>query len=293
MKKLACRYAVVQFMPYTETGEFANVGVVLMCPETGYFDFRLQLRKYARVTAFFEELPPHVYRHGVQLINLELTRIAQLVAAGAKLGQADYLRQIFEGLLHPREALIRFRGARVILTTDPAQELQHQFDHYVDRAFVTPEFVEGVIEKRLKALLSTLDLPAPFRPAKVGDDEVYARFPLVQQRAQAISKIIKPFNLNQHEPMGIYDHGSVWLQRVRRLRKRNLLPHDVLFAVAGPPEADGKRTAAYREICTEFEAEGIRIESELAQDRIVQFALARTLPGVGELRAVTIAIPKR
>jgi hypothetical protein len=56
MKKFACRYAVVQFVPYSETGEFANVGVVLICPETGYFGFQLQTRKYARVTAFFDEL---------------------------------------------------------------------------------------------------------------------------------------------------------------------------------------------------------------------------------------------
>ena len=56
MKKIACRYAIIQFMPYTETGEFANVGVVLACPETGYFDFKLQTKRYARITAFFNEL---------------------------------------------------------------------------------------------------------------------------------------------------------------------------------------------------------------------------------------------
>ena len=42
MNKFAYRYAIVQFQPYSETGEFANVGVVLVCPETGFFDFKLQ-----------------------------------------------------------------------------------------------------------------------------------------------------------------------------------------------------------------------------------------------------------
>lgn len=32
MNKLACQYAVVRFLPYAETGEFANVGVALACP---------------------------------------------------------------------------------------------------------------------------------------------------------------------------------------------------------------------------------------------------------------------
>ena len=71
MKKLACRYAVVQFVPYSETGEFVNAGVVLVCPQTGYFDFRLQTRKYARVTAFFDELAPKVYLTAIKVIQGE------------------------------------------------------------------------------------------------------------------------------------------------------------------------------------------------------------------------------
>ncbi|MGH8147921.1 MAG: DUF3037 domain-containing protein, partial [Rhodanobacteraceae bacterium] len=27
MNRLACQYAVIRFLPYAETGEFANVGV--------------------------------------------------------------------------------------------------------------------------------------------------------------------------------------------------------------------------------------------------------------------------
>jgi len=41
MKRAAARYAIVQFMPYPETGEFANVGVVLACPTQNYFGFKL------------------------------------------------------------------------------------------------------------------------------------------------------------------------------------------------------------------------------------------------------------
>ncbi len=47
LNKLACRYAILRFLPYTETGEFANVGVVLACPATGYFGFKLETRRYA------------------------------------------------------------------------------------------------------------------------------------------------------------------------------------------------------------------------------------------------------
>jgi len=30
MKKFACQYAIVRFLPYLETGEFANVGIVML-----------------------------------------------------------------------------------------------------------------------------------------------------------------------------------------------------------------------------------------------------------------------
>jgi hypothetical protein len=35
------QYAVVRFMPFIETREFANVGVVLIAPKTGKFLFKL------------------------------------------------------------------------------------------------------------------------------------------------------------------------------------------------------------------------------------------------------------
>ncbi|TAM57619.1 MAG: DUF3037 domain-containing protein [Rhodanobacter sp.] len=41
MNRFACQYAIIRFLPYAETGEFANVGVVLACPATGYFGARL------------------------------------------------------------------------------------------------------------------------------------------------------------------------------------------------------------------------------------------------------------
>lgn len=37
MNKLAMRFTVVRFMPYIETREFANVGIILICPKTGFF----------------------------------------------------------------------------------------------------------------------------------------------------------------------------------------------------------------------------------------------------------------
>jgi len=272
--QVACRYAVVQFTPYIETAEFANVGVVMACPQTGFFGFKLQTRKHKRVTDFFDELPKAFYLRAIQGMKSELERVGKIIDAAPVAGRVDLLRAAFDELLHPREAIVRFSKARFVLTDDPSRELGEKFDHYVDRSFATQEFVEQEIEKRIRALLGTLDLARPFRPLVVGDEDVHVRFPLVQQRGVVPIKIIKPFNLTQADPMGIYDHGGNWLQRLQRLKKRSLLPHDVLFAVRGPAVSDAKRYAAYQDICADLRQEGVETVEDSAQERIEAFASA-------------------
>jgi Protein of unknown function (DUF3037) len=275
MKLVACRYAVVQFAPYRETGEFANAGVVLLCPETGYFDFKLQTRRTKRITDFFDELPREFYLRAVKAMGDELQRVAQSVAEAAHHpGRADHLRHLFDSLIHPREAMVRFSAPRAVMTADPEAELIKQFDHQVDRSFATPEYVEQVMEKRIKVLLGGLPLAAPFVPQRVGNDEFHARFQLVQQQDGVLSKIIKPFHLNQAKTVGIYEHGDAWLQKIKRLRDRKLLPDAVLFAVKAPALADSKRYAAYTEICSDLHALDVLTVDETAEQHIANFALS-------------------
>lgn len=275
MTKLACRYAVVQFVPYNETGEFVNVGVVLVCPLTGYFDFRLQTRRHARVTAFFDELEAKVYLTAIKVIQGEIERVRDLLArTDPTAGTHELTRTAFTSLVHPREAIIRFSAARALLTDAPEAELKRLFEQYVDRAFVTPEYVETAMAKRLNLLLSGLNLQTPFRAEKIGDDVVHAKFPLVQRRGAQISKVIKPFNLTQAEPNGIFDHGDAWVQKIRRLRRKNLLPADVLFAVIGPAQAESNRYAAFREICSELEQLNVLTVEAASEKRIAEFAQA-------------------
>ena len=57
MKKFACQYALLRFRPFVETGEFANVGVVLLAPEARFFGFKLlNKQRHGRITHFFHQL---------------------------------------------------------------------------------------------------------------------------------------------------------------------------------------------------------------------------------------------
>jgi hypothetical protein len=72
---LACNYSVVRFRPYPETGEFVNIGVVVNSPQTGFFDFRIERRKFRRIANFFPELRAEVYREGILACIDEIDRI--------------------------------------------------------------------------------------------------------------------------------------------------------------------------------------------------------------------------
>lgn len=274
MRKLACRYAIVQFLPYAETGEFANIGVVLVCPSTGYFGFELQTKRHARVTSFFDEISGKRYRAAVKALQGELGRLQRLVAAAPEEQRAQHVRALFSHLVSPRETLMRFGGERAVMADDPAATLEKLFGHYVDRNFATPEYVETAIGRRLKTLLAHLQLPNPFRPENIGNDEVHASFPLVQREQGELSKAIKPFNLNQDEPNDIYAHGDVWVQKIKRLRQRQLLPPKVLFAVQTPAQEDQKRWHAFEEIRDELRDQEVQVSDHEADEQIIDFARA-------------------
>lgn len=272
--KLACRYAIVHFVPYAETGEFANIGIVLICPKTGYFDFKLQTRKYARITAFFNKLDGDFYRYTLHTIESELSRIKHATEAITGADRADQLRQVFLQLVHPREAMIRFSDARAILTEDPEQGLLELFEHYVNHDFATKEYVEQTMTRRLQELLNQLPLAIPFRPAKLGDDGVHANFQLVQKREDMPLKIIKAFNLNQQDPNDIYAHGDVWVPRIKRLRDGGFLPEKTLFTVELPSQEQNKRYLASREVVRTLREAKITVVLQEEEDQIMDFALA-------------------
>lgn len=235
MKPLACRYSIVQLVPYTETGEFANIGVVLTCPQTGYFNFLLQNKKWKRVTQFFDALDRSFYFRAVKTIEEELSRLRTIAHQTHSVAKADTLRTMFTALVQPREAIVRFSPGRVLLTDNPAQTLQDKFDHYVDHSFATPEYVEHTMNARLRDLLRGLDLPAQFKPARVGNDDVNAKFDFVQTIDDQHLKIIKALNLSQTDANDIAAHGDVWKGKIARLARLKQLPRDVLINVTLPP----------------------------------------------------------
>ena len=145
-KPLACHYSVVRFCPYPETDEFVNVGVVLACPTTGYFDFkRAGLHHLGRVGRFFPELGVNIYASALSAWEESLKDSRNIPTDGKMLTDSDCqnLRAIFKIITRPREAILLYSSPRVIMSDNPATTLDELFGAYVEpRVASVPKYQE-------------------------------------------------------------------------------------------------------------------------------------------------------
>jgi hypothetical protein len=248
MNRYACQYAIIRFLPYAETGEFANVGVVLACPATGYLGARLMpARKTSRITGFFEQLDRRIYREAMVYLKEELDRVGKM-AGECGPGNSTFVQQAFAGLVRPREALLRFSEARVILADQPAETLHKLFATLVERDFADKAYHDQWLERGVRETLRKARLRDYFQAADIGNQDLHIHVPFVHARGGRPQLAIKPLDLAKDEPNLVYSIGARWAGQVRLLQRHQLLPDRMLFAVSMPDAKHDRAQAAVEEI---------------------------------------------
>ncbi|MDX8130403.1 DUF3037 domain-containing protein [Methylomonas sp. OY6] len=280
MKKTACIYSIIRFMPFVETGEFANVGIVMMAPEQRFFAFKLMMQRHARVTHFFEQLEAKVFRATMRNLQDELDRTTGVLRRHGfdkrlKVNDVDFAKGLFAEIIRPRETVIKFSEPRAILADDVKETLAELYGHYVERSFVTREYQETVLERGMRKWLYKAGIAERFERAELGNDEYHVTFPFVEQHEDHAVKAIKPLHLGHNQATKIIEHGGQWLLRINQLRKRKKLPDSVLFAVQGPQE-DGPKGNAYQEIVGGLQEAGATVLPYADKDSILAFAAANS-----------------
>ncbi|PCM46308.1 hypothetical protein CPA50_01930 [Marinobacter sp. ANT_B65] len=269
----------MRFMPYIETGEFANVGILLWVPKTRYLGFKLLRKKHARITQFFGELERGVYLKTMANFEIELRRVQGMLAnyiTDFEDGDREYgfHNGLFQELIRPRETIVRFSEQRVALTENPGQTLTELYDYYVGRNFVTKEYQEAILEKGIKQLLEQRDLARQYTKRRIEDKVYGVTFPFVEQNEGRAVRAIKPLFLGQSDSTAIIEHGGRWKLKVEQLRKRHLLNGPVLFPVKGPGIDDSQdiRREAFEETLASLTGDGIEVALYTEQDKIIEFA---------------------
>lgn len=275
MNRLACQYAVVRFLPYAETGEFANVGVVLACPETGYFGARLlPTNKTARITGFFDQLDKRIYREAIAYLRQELERVGKVVED--KCAHEHLLvTQVFAELVRPREALLRFGETRVILADDPAKTLGNLFATLVEREFADKVYHDQLLIRGVRETLRKANLRDYFQDANIGNDDLSMHVPFLYKQDGRAVLAIKPLDLAKAEAKQVYETGGPWVDRLKRLRKHDLLPEAMLVTVGLPDLRNDRAQDAAREIMDDLRGNNV-VQVVPATDKaaITEFAQA-------------------
>ncbi len=278
MKKIACQYSIVRFMPFVETGEFANVGIVMMSSHERYFGFKLMTRKYGRVSKFFEEIESNVLRQSMVDLRNELERVENLLKSHGfdkryKSNDEQFASGLFSEILRTRETIVRFSAPSVVLTEEPKGELKNLYSRYIERHFVTKEYRERVLEGRIKELLARKHIIDRYVQDKIGNDLYHVTFPFVEKIDGKPVRIIKPLNIAEGEPSRIIERGGQWGFRVHELRRRDLLPNNVLFAVDDPPLLSNiNNNEAYSEALDLLRKTGVDVLELGKEQKILEFA---------------------
>ena len=272
---IACQVALVRFAPFVETGEFANVGVVVFAPDTALFAFKLLPNTHKRVQQFFAPLDKKVYAASLERVAIELARVQAIVKqAGKTTAHCDYAgaKALWAELLKPREGLMRFATAGVELTTEPQQLLDAVFTQLLLRDFVTPAYAKEKLDRTVRAWLVEAKLELVFKAAKLGDDVYHARFEFIAHQNDRAIKLIKPLDLRLRTPTDVINAGGKWRTCLHQLQKRDLIPEQTLFTVDGDFGATGFKDATL-EVMHDLRTFGVTVEQH-QQAVLLDFARA-------------------
>lgn len=273
--KYACQYAIVRFLPYVETGEFANVGIVLTCPQTGYLGFKL-LRRSGRIVAFFDELDKNIFKNVRNSFDVELKRIREVLAVAEAdgAGQQHALaltKHLFAELVRPRESIIRFSELRAVLADDPGKKIEELFDCYVERNFATKQYQEKLLEQHVHHVLRQANLAKIYGRHDLSCPAYHVNFPFVKMVNGKATRIIKPLHLDREDPTQIYNHGMEWVIKLDKLRTENLLPEAVLFAIDAPDKNKNEQFDAFTQVKAKLEKEVVVINYG-EEEKLLEFA---------------------
>jgi hypothetical protein len=274
MERDIAHYTLVRLLPQVDAGEFANVGVLLACPKQGYFEFRL-IKRYGRVTRFFEEFTGELFLRVRREVEAELRYIRTQIGDNGARDQGLVLR-VLQDLTKPRESMVRYAPLRMVMTDDPDAELKRLVARYVQRdGEGLRQRREEVLTRHVNKVLRAQHLAHVFEPDEVGPDEYPVQLPLVYERDGIVLAAIKPLDLTQDEPVKIYEHGGLWVGRLRRLKQLGALPAGMLVPVEGPKPDDLRRHRAFTDIVRDLGEMQIEVTEAANNARILEFAQAR------------------
>ncbi|MBL4940894.1 MAG: DUF3037 domain-containing protein [Colwellia sp.] len=271
-------YAVVRFMPFAETREFANVGVVVIAPKFGIYDFKLAPQKFGRVTQFFDDLDGMVYKHAIEGFEAELERVRNYLVHNYVQGKD--LVEYFKEITRTRESVLHFGEIGTLLTDNVNVTVDKLYDRLIGRNFTAgKEYKEQQMIRVLKSQL-TPNLPKDVRYTKqnikAGIFDI--SMPLVT-KINSNYRIIRPLAFEQKNVLQAMEHGETWINRLKKLINSEVIEAKrALFAFEKPLNRKLEFMKVYEDVYGEIQNLGAVAEDFSDTSNIIKFAAADLSP---------------
>ena len=265
--KQVCKYAIVQFLPYAETGEYANVGVLVCAPKTGLLDFKMAPARFARVTAFFDDLDGEVYKAAIKTFGDELNQVKKISTNMQGNNLLDFVVEV----TRYRESLLRFSNLRTIACNDPKDVIEKLYERYIARDFLTKEYREQAMVKAIRSQFNTRKLTVKYHQKKITSELREVTLPLVADVGNKV-RVIKPLAFYQNKTNQIIEHGETWVNRFKWLiNEHKVEASRVLLPVEGP-KTKGKLDMAFKEVINELKILDVNVVDFSEKEEILSFA---------------------
>lgn len=255
-------------MPFADTEEFANIGIILCVPKQGLMFYKLVKSTDSRVKAFFRD--DRIYPFAKEAIVAELKFARDNVG---KFGSPDMLSSFFHSFVSKRESIFQFSDSRVIMSEFPAKTLESLYDRYINHTDYTPERREDILAKELHMRFETYnDLKRVFRRETIGGEFAKFTMPLVAMSDGYASCSIKPLAFDQSDSSKMMEHCDKWTARVIRAADEGLLSlPGVLFPIAGLLKATVLAKNALEKIYKTFGSYHIKCVGHDDEQSIIHF----------------------
>lgn len=125
--KYDCIFVPVYVRPQSMVEEQACFGVVAHCPEAGFFACRLARDDDAVIDRIVRFFP----KYGRANLEQAMTWAAQDVEYTIRAERERGDKGAFANLIRPRENVVRYGPTQVIMTDDPAAELEKLYHRAV------------------------------------------------------------------------------------------------------------------------------------------------------------------
>lgn len=270
MSRMACKFKVIQFIPFSETEEFANVGIALFCPERRQLHFQLASGRFQRITHFFEQLDVRLYKATIEFIREELERVQALLVNEY---QQSLALQIFDEATREKGGLIRFSSPKFVYAENFEEKTSELFQHYVERSFTkTPDWEQQLVQ-RVRDTLHGLGVAQHYKKEKLTAGLHSQTFPFVYMKDGVPLRAIKPVVFYQQQPERAVDRIDKLDKKLSELTGQGIIKEDnLLLEVSLKEDLDSRAREYIEKTLREFREKGLAVINADDEKSLSDFA---------------------